>query len=189
MILYDKKSGLNIFADAKTGESTDIFFSHIAGLQTYLPACMAFLAPYVNSYRRLSRFSSAPINLEWGFDNRTCGLRVPESNAVGRRIENRLPGVDVNPYLAFAASLGAGLIGMQQGLKPSTPLSGSAYDKAANLPHHLDDAVAELLDCKPLAELFGEHFVRCYAAIKETEFEEFFEVISPWERRFLLLNV
>ena len=187
--IINKESGLNIFADAKTGESTDIFFSHIAGLQTYLPACMAFLAPYVNSYRRLSRFSSAPINLEWGFDNRTCGLRVPESNAIGRRIENRLPGVDVNPYLAFAASLGAGLIGMQQGLKPSAPLSGSAYDKAANLPHHLDDAVAELLDCKPLAELFGEHFVRCYAAIKETEFEEFFEVISPWERRFLLLNV
>ena len=56
-----------------------------------------------------------------GFDNRTCGLRVTESNAVGRRIENRLPGVDVNPYLAFAASLGAGLIGMQQGLKPSAP--------------------------------------------------------------------
>lgn len=187
--IVDIETGVNIFADPHTGESTEIFFNHIAGMQTYLPAAMAFLAPYVNSYRRLSRFSSAPINLEWGFDNRTCGLRVPESNAAGRRIENRLPGVDVNPYLAFAASLGAGLLGMQQKLKPSDALVGSAYDKAANLPHHLDDAVAELLACEPLAQLLGPHFVRCYAAIKETEFEEFFEVISPWERRFLLLNV
>ncbi|WP_066566603.1 glutamine synthetase family protein [Snodgrassella sp. CFCC 13594] len=186
--VVDINTGKNIFSDDE-GNSTEVFFNHIAGLQKYLPAAMPFLAPFVNSYRRLSRFTSAPINLEWGYDNRTCGLRVPESNAAGRRVENRLAGVDVNPYLAFAASLGAGLLGMQQQLLPTQPLTSSGYDKPKNLPRHLDDAVAELLACEPLHELLGTNFVKCYAAIKETEFEEFFEVISPWERRYLLLQV
>ncbi|MDF7675670.1 glutamine synthetase family protein [Neisseriaceae bacterium ESL0693] len=186
--VIDRQTGRNIFSD-EHGQSTDLFFNHIAGLQTYLPAAMPFLAPFVNSYRRLSRFSSAPINLEWGYDNRTCGLRVPMASAQARRVENRLAGVDANPYLAFAASLGAGLLGMQQGLKPTEPLNSSAYNKQQNLPRHLDDAVEELLKCEPLHALLGSHFVRCYAAIKETEFEEFFEVISPWERRYLLLQV
>ena len=164
-------------------------FHHIAGLQTYLPAAMPFLAPFVNSYRRLSRFSAAPINLEWGYDNRTCGLRVPQAHPQARRVENRLPGVDANPYLAFAASLGAGLLGMQQQLRPTEPLTGSGYSRPKKLPRHLDDAVEELLACTPLHDLLGPDFVKCYAAIKETEFEEFFEVISPWERRYLLLQV
>lgn len=186
--VVDRATGKNIFSD-KQGQPTELFFNHIAGLQKYLPAAMPFLAPFVNSYRRLSRFSSAPINLEWGYDNRTCGLRVPTAQAEGRRVENRLAGVDANPYLAFAASLGAGLLGMQQNLQPSQPLNSSAYDKQQDLPRHLDDAVEALLMCEPLHQLLGTHFVRCYAAIKETEFEEFFEVISPWERRFLLLQV
>ncbi|WP_037586540.1 glutamine synthetase family protein [Stenoxybacter acetivorans] len=183
-----KHSKHNIFSDDE-GNASAQFFQHIAGLQTYLPAAMPLLAPFVNSYRRLSRFSTAPINLEWGYDNRTCGLRVPQADADARRVENRLPGVDVNPYLAFAASLGAGLLGMTQKLNPSEPLVGSAYDRPQNLPRHLDDAVSELLSCQPLHDLLGLSFVQCYAAIKETEFEEFFEVISPWERRYLLLQV
>lgn len=186
--VVDMSTGRNVFSD-EHGQPSALFFAHIAGLQTYLPAAMPFLAPFVNSYRRLSRFSAAPINLEWGYDNRTCGLRVPQSSAANRRIENRLPGVDVNPYLAFAASLGAGLLGMQQDLKPTEPLTGSGYERPKKLPRHLDDAVEELLACQPLHDLLGSTFVQCYAAIKETEFEEFFEVISPWERRYLLLQV
>ncbi len=186
--VVDIASGRNVFSQAD-GSASELFFQHIAGLQTYLPAAMPFLAPYVNSYRRLSRFSMAPINLEWGYDNRTCGLRVPQSDAAARRVENRLPGVDVNPYLAFAASLGAGLLGMQQGLHPSEPIVGSGYKRPQQLPRHLDDAVEALLACEPLHQLLDPLFVQCYAAIKETEFEEFFEVISPWERRYLLLQV
>jgi glutamine synthetase len=78
---------------------------------------------------------------------------------------------------------------MKQGLKPTEPLTGSAYEQPHQLPRHLDDAVERLVACEPLAELFGEHFVQTYRAIKDVEYREYFDVISPWERRFLLLNV
>ena len=181
-------SGQNIFSQAD-GSSSPAFLHFIAGLQTYLPAATAIFAPYVNSYRRLSRFTSAPINLQWGYDNRTCGLRVPHSDPQARRIENRLAGVDVNPYLAMAASLACGYLGMEQQLSPSEPLSGSAYEKPHQLPRHLDDAVETLMACKPLVDLLGDHFIQTYAAVKAVEYREYFDVISPWERRFLLLHV
>ncbi|MGM8061658.1 glutamine synthetase family protein [Vogesella indigofera] len=180
--------GRNIFSQAD-GSPSDAFLHFIGGLQTYLPAAMPFFAPYVNSYRRLSRFTSAPINLSWGYDNRTCGLRVPHSGPEARRVENRLAGVDVNPYLAIAASLACGYLGMQQRIQPSAPLTGSAYEQPHQLPRHLDDAIDMLLKCQPLAELFGDHFIQTYSAIKEAEYREYFDVISPWERRFLLLHV
>ncbi|KMJ52194.1 glutamine synthetase [Vogesella sp. EB] len=180
--------GNNIFSNTD-GSPSDAFLHFIGGLQTYLPAAMPFFAPYVNSYRRLSRFTSAPINLSWGYDNRTCGLRVPHSGPEARRVENRLAGVDVNPYLAIAASLACGYLGMQQRIQPSAPLTGSAYEQPHQLPRHLDDAIDMLLKCQPLAELFGDHFIQTYSAIKEAEYREYFDVISPWERRFLLLHV
>ena len=182
------ESGHNIFSQAD-GSASPAFFHFIAGLQTYLPAATAIFAPYVNSYRRLSRFTSAPINLQWGYDNRTCGLRVPHSGPEARRIENRLAGVDVNPYLVMAASLACGYLGMERQLSPSEPLTGSAYEKPHQLPRHLDDAVETLMACKPLVELLGEHFIQTYAAVKAVEYREYFDVISPWERRFLLLHV
>jgi glutamine synthetase len=186
--VVDLASGRNIFSQ-DNGEPSPAFLHFIGGLQKYLPAAMPFFAPYVNSYRRLSRYTSAPINLSWGYDNRTCGLRVPHSGPEARRVENRLAGVDVNPYLAMAASLACGYLGMREQLQPSDPLTGSAYEQPHQLPRHLDDAIDMLLRCKPLAELFGEHFVETYAAIKEAEYREYFDVISPWERRFLLLHV
>ena len=186
--VVDVATGRNLFS-RKDGEPSDEFMHHIGGLQHYLPAATAFFAPYVNSYRRLSRFTSAPINLGWGYDNRTCGLRVPRSGPESRRVENRLAGVDANPYLMFAASLACGYLGMKQRLKPADALVGSAYELPHQLPRHLDDAVEMLQACEPLAELFGSHFIDTYRAIKEVEYREYFEVVSPWERRFLLLNV
>ncbi|MCD8515280.1 MAG: glutamine synthetase family protein [Burkholderiaceae bacterium] len=181
-------TGQNIFSRSN-GEASEEFFHFIGGLQTYLPAATAVFAPYVNSYRRLSRFTSAPINLSWGYDNRTCGLRVPHSGPEARRVENRLAGVDVNPYLAIAVTLACGYLGMKQRIRPSEPTAGSAYEQPHQLPRHLDDAIERLTACEPLAELFGEHFLETYGAIKETEYQEYFDVVSPWERRFLLLNV
>ena len=181
-------TGQNIFS-LPDGEPSPAFFHFIAGLQTYLPAATPFFAPYVNSYRRLSRFTSAPINLSWGYDNRTCGLRVPHSGPQDRRVENRLAGVDVNPYLVIAVSLACGYLGMQQRLQPSAPTIGSAYEQPHQLPRHLDDAIEKLVACQPLAELFGAHFLQTYSAIKAAEYREYFDVVSPWERRFLLLNV
>ncbi len=100
--VLDKRNGKNLFADSK-GRDTAMFRYHVAGLQRYLPQVVPMLAPNVNSYRRLRPRFDAPINVHWGIDNRSCGLRVPVSNASGRRIENRLAGADANPYLAIAA--------------------------------------------------------------------------------------
>lgn len=186
--LVDNQTGQNIFSNPD-GSPSEKFFHFIGGLQKYLPPAMPFFAPYVNSYRRLSRYTAAPINLSWGYDNRTCGLRVPHSSPAARRVENRLAGVDVNPYLAIAASLACGYLGMQEGLQPSDPLTGSAYEHPHQLPRHLDDAIEMLSACQPLREVIGERFIRAYAAIKELEYREYFEVISPWERRYLLLHV
>jgi glutamine synthetase len=186
--VVDAKTGQNVFS-AADGSPTSLFFAHIAGLQKYLPAAMSLFAPNVNSYRRTTPHNSAPINVHWGYDNRTAGLRVPMSVPAARRVENRLGGADANPYLAIAASLACGYLGMVEGLKPTEPISGSAYDLPFQLPRTLAEALQLLRDSRPLVELFGERFVRAYAAVKESEHEAFLQVISAWEREHLLLNV
>ncbi len=182
------KTGTNIFSNAK-GEPTKEFYSFIAGQQKYLPHVMCILAPYVNSYRRLTKDASAPINVAWGHDNRTTGIRVPPAKAQSRRVENRIPSSDANPYLAIAASLACGYLGMTEGLKPEDPVTGSAHGLDYDLPRGLLEAVALFEESKPLENLFSRSFVRTYAAIKRGEFETFMRVISPWEREYLLLNV
>ena len=163
----------------------------IAGLRQADPdrLAMALLAPNVNSYRRISRFQVAPINVHWGYDNRTAGLRVPMSGPQDRRVENRLAGADANPYLASAASLACGYLGMVQGLTPTEPLSGSAHDMPFSLPRSLDEAIRLLRECEPLIEILGESFVSAFTIVKEAEYEVFLQVISSWEREHLLLNV
>jgi glutamine synthetase len=186
--VVDATTGQNIFS-AADGSPTSLFFAHIAGLQKYLPAAMSLFAPNVNSYRRTTPHNSAPINVHWGYDNRTAGLRVPVSTPASRRVENRLGGADANPYLAIAASLACGYLGMVEGLKPTEPISGSAYDLPFQLPRTLAEALQLLRESRPLVELFGERFVLAYAAVKESEYEAFLQVISAWEREHLLLNV
>jgi glutamine synthetase len=186
--VVNAKTGENIFSD-RQGRPTNEFFAFLAGQQKYLPAVMCMLAPYVNSYRRLTRTSTAPINVQWGYDNRTTGLRVPPSDPGARRVENRVPSSDANPYLAIAASLACGYLGLVEGLAPTEPVDGSAQNLEYDLPRGLLEAVASFVDCEPLVDIFGKSFVTTYAAIKKAEFETFMRVISPWEREFLLLNV
>jgi len=186
--VLDRKSGRNIFSDG-SGEPDPLFFAYIAGLQKYAPAAMSFFAPNVNSYRRLTRFHAAPINLQWGYDNRTAGLRVPTADAEARRVENRVVGADANPYLAIAASLACGYLGMMERLEPTEPLEGSAYDLDHALPGSLEASLRNLKNCEPLRDVFGERFVTAYNAVKESEYETFLHVISSWEREYLLLNV
>ena len=150
---------------------------------------MALLTPYVNSYRRIVRYGAAPINVQWGYDNRTVGLRVPHSTPEARRVENRLSSADANPYIAIAVSLACGYLGMKEMLTPTEPLSTSAYDMPVELPHDLFEALRLLNGNAALQETLGEKFIAVYTAIKETEFETFMRVISPWEREYLLLNV
>src|SRR5690606_883807 len=112
--VIDMKTGLNIF-NGPDDQPTDPFRSLIAGLQHHVPTVVCMFAPYVNSYRRFVPGGAAPINLEWGPDNRTTGLRVPISAPAARRVENRVVGMDCNPYLALAASLACGYLGMKAG--------------------------------------------------------------------------
>ncbi len=186
--IVDAETGQNIFSNAD-GSASEHFAHYLGGLQKYVPLVMPMFAPYVNSYRRLSRFMSAPINVRWGHDNRTCGIRVPKSGPEARRVENRVPGVDVNPYLAMAATLACGYLGMTQRLEPSDAMSTSAWDLDHELPRHLEDAIARMRGCEALSDLLGPLFVKAFCAVKELEYATYNRVISSWEREHLLLLV
>jgi glutamine synthetase len=186
--IVDKKTGRNIFAN-EDGTETESFRHFIGGMQKHVPNALVMLAPYVNSYRRLTQAASAPVNNKWGYDNRTTAFRVPRSDPAARRVENRIPSSDANPYLALAASLACGLIGLSKRLEPEPPVLTTANEDEIDLPRGLLEAVDLFEADEDLREILGASFISTYAAIKRAEFETFMEVISPWEREFLLLNV
>jgi glutamine synthetase len=186
--VIDSVTKQNIFSNPD-GTESPLFQHYIAGLQKYLPSAMALLAPYVNSYRRIVRHGAAPINIEWGYDNRTVGIRVPISDPDSRRVENRVVGADANPYLAMAVTLACGYLGIVEKLTPSAVTTGSAYDATYQLPRELSEALRLLDACTPLHEVLGKRFIDVYVAVKETEHDEFMRVISPWEREHLLMHV
>ena len=180
-------TGRNLFVGEDGSESEEFFYA-LAGMQRYLAGAMALMAPYVNSYRRHSLTEDSPTNLAWGMDNRTVGLRVPVGDPANRRIENRVPGADANPYLAIAASLAALWLGLQEKRRPTRPLKDSGED-LATLPRNLDIALDALEKASPLHDVLGEEFVKLFIEVKRGEADAFLEVISPWEREYLLLNV
>lgn len=186
--VVETRNGKNIFAGPK-GVETEAFGHFIGGLQKHLGAAVALFAPYVNSYRRYVPDFAAPINLEWGRDNRTTGLRVPISGASARRIENRLPGMDCNPYLGIAATLACGYLGLINKVEPRPEFTGSAYIDSEDIPVNLGDALDLLDEDAALKEVMGPEFIAVYDSVKRNEYKEFLQVISPWEREHLLLNV
>lgn len=186
--VIDRDTGCNVFT-RKDGSPSTRFYHYLGGLQTYLPQVMPFLAPYVNSYRRLVRHASAPVNVQWGYDNRTVALRVPHSGSQDRRIENRVAGVDVNPYLALAATLACGYLGMTRRLPCSEPWNGTANELPYQLPRNALVALEKLAACRELSALLGQRFCDAYIEMKMNEMMAYFQVISPWERRYLLLQV
>jgi glutamine synthetase len=177
--------GRNVFSTADGGES-DLFRQYIAGLQANLPSLMLLFAPFVNSYRRFVKGSQAPVNFHWGHDNRTAGLRIPKSGPAARRVENRVAGADANPYLVIAATLAAGLDGIERALPPTAPMNDSAYDEAHTLARTLVAARDDFVRDGVATRLFGERFVRGYASVKEVEYESWLAEIGAWERRFLV---
>ena len=144
--VVDAATGQNLFSNADGSESE--YFRHfIGGSQHYLPQALPVIAPYVNSYRRcINEECSAPTNFAWGYDNRAMGLRVPNSRPDDRRLEIRVVGVDANPYLALAASLGSGLLGMQQSLAPTKPHQGTANEDDVEVARTLEEALRKLGD-------------------------------------------
>ncbi|MGI2169095.1 glutamine synthetase family protein [Shewanella sp. MF05960] len=190
--VIDKKTGKNIFTK-EDGTQSQLFLNYIAGLQTYIPELLPLMAPNANSFRRFLPGTSAPVNLEWGVENRTCGLRIPESSPQNRRIENRIPGADSNCYLAIAASLLCGFIGMDKNLRPSTPVTGRANESRTNnenyLPVTLEEALMAMQESEACIEYLGQSFTTAFVAVKQAELENFRRVVSSWEREFLLLTV
>jgi glutamine synthetase len=186
--VIDVKTRRNVFTDAE-GEETAAFRHFLGGMQRHIPNALVMLAPYVNSYRRLTQGAGAPVNTRWGYDNRTTAFRVPRSDPAARRVENRIPSSDANPYLALAASLACGLIGLLEKIEPDAPAGATVNEDEIELPRGLLEAVALFEEDASLENALGQPFITTYAAIKRTEFETFMEVISPWEREFLLLNV
>ena len=151
---------------------------------------MPLLAPNVNSYRRLRRWSTAPDQRALG-RSRTApsGLRVPISSPEARRVENRIAGADANPYLAMAATLACGWLGIIGEIEPTDPIKGTAYRLAQTLPQQMPEALRKLQQSGPLKEVLGEDFVEVLLAVKQTEHDAYQRVISSWEREHLLLNV
>jgi glutamine synthetase len=182
------KDGNNIFSK-DDGTASELFYGYIAGLQRYMPDAMLMFAPYVNSYRRFASPWSSPVNLAWAVDNRTVGLRVPDSPAEARRVENRLAGSDVNPYLVIAATLACGYLGMTEGLKPTDEAKGSAYSGDFDLHRHICAAMDAMQQSDAMRSMLGDEFVAIYTAVKDAEFREFQEIITPYERETLMLNV
>ena len=186
--VINQATGRNLFSN-EDGSASKEFYWYIGGLQKYVPAAMALFAPYVNSYRRLVRSNSAPINIQWGTDNRTVGIRSPVATAAARRIENRVIGADANPYAALAATLACGYLGIKNRIEPAAECKGDAYLGDFQLPRSLGEALTLLRGDRDLAAVLGESFVTVYSEVKEVEYAEFMKVISPWEREHLLLHV
>ncbi len=178
-------TGANVFSDDQGGP-TAAFRHFIGGQQAALGDFTAFFAPNVNAYQRLFHPYASPNNACWSEDNRAAGLRIPASGPEARRVENRLPGADANPYLAIAASLAAGLHGIEQGLEPSPPIQGE-FDVPEHLAlaRTLDGALARLRASALAVELFGREFIEGYIATKTMELTSFMDEITPWERRVL----
>jgi glutamine synthetase len=187
--LVDKKTGRNIFSN-EDGSPSEAFMHFIGGSQQYLMQTVPLLAPYVNSYRRITvEGQSAPANLEWAADNRTTGLRVPHSGPEARRLENRVIGMDCNPYLAIAASLACGLLGMKNKVAPRAETMNEVWEVENPLPRGLNGALDLFEEATEVWDVLGAEFCKLYHDIKRAENEEYQREISPWERKHLLQSV
>jgi len=185
MSLQDKK-GKSVFYDTKQPNNmSDNMRYFIGGQQKLMPELLAMIAPTVNSFTRLIPGFWAPTEASWGIDNRTCALRVIPGDAKSQRVEYRIAAADSNPYLALAASVGAGLWGIEHKIEPEKPVEGNAYEKTfpqkLRIPATLCEAARRLKTSKPARELFGNTFVDHYAASREWEEREFRKHISDWE--------
>jgi len=177
------KDGKPAFFDAgdPLGMS-DLMKHYLAGMLKYAKDMTYFLAPYVNSYKRFAKGTFAPTRIIWSVDNRTAGFRMVGEASKAIRIECRVGGSDLNPYLAMAAQLAAGLAGIEERLELSPPVKGDMYKgRTGMLPTNLRDARAAMLKSKMLREAFGDDVVTHYARAAEWELEEHDRVVTDFE--------
>ena len=189
--IVDIASGTNIFSDENSDSGfSEAFYHYMGGLQKYTSQVMPMYAPNVNSYRRFLLDQATPTNLHWGIENRTVGLRVPDAPAIAKRVENRLPGADANPYLAIAATLICGYIGMMEKITPSAETTHKANKEPnEHLPRNIEASI-EMMGCSDtLREYLGDTFVDGFLATREAEYNNFKSVVTSWERHYLLTTV
>lgn len=180
--LWDKAGKKNLFAEKGKHPGSDLFRHFLAGQIALAREFSIFYAPYVNSYKRYQAGSFAPTRLAWGWDNRTCGFRVV-GEGKSLRVENRIPGADANPYLAFAATIAAGLHGIAKRLEPPPMFEGSAYEDATvpRIPTTLREAIGELERSAAAREAFGDKVAAHYLHTARLELEAQDKVVTCWE--------
>ncbi|MGH7378599.1 MAG: glutamine synthetase family protein, partial [Candidatus Methylomirabilales bacterium] len=180
--LWDKPGKKNLFAEKGKHPGSDLFRHFLAGQIALAREFSIFYAPYVNSYKRYQAGSFAPTRLAWGWDNRTCGFRVV-GEGKSLRVENRIPGADANPYLAFAATIAAGLHGIAGKLEPPPMFEGSAYGDATvpRIPTTLREAIGELERSAAAREAFGDKVAAHYLHTARLELEAQDKVVTCWE--------
>lgn len=186
MSLRHKEDSRSAFHDPQRPMNMSQLQRHfVAGQQILMPETLVMLAQTVNSYSRLVPGFWAPTDATWGCENRTTALRVIPGSDKSQRIEYRLGSADANPYIALAASLGAGLYGIEHELEPGEMVVGNAYEqqhpKQLALPKTLSNAAAALRGSEAARGLFGDEFVDHYAATREWEDREFRKHITDWE--------
>jgi glutamine synthetase len=180
--LVDPGSNRNVFVEGD--EETDVFRHYLGGLRRHITELALFIAPSVNSYKRYATESWAPTSVSWGRDNRTCGFRIV-GHGPSHRIECRIPGADVNPYLGYAALLAAGLDGIENELDPGPELKGNAYEagEAEPFPSSLREAVDNWEASAFAKQAFGEEVWGHYLNYGRTEQRLFDQVVTDYERR------
>jgi glutamine synthetase len=182
--LWDAKQEKNLFFDEKTGMS-DLFQHYVAGQLYCLPHILPMVAPTVNSFKRLVEGAWAPTTLTWATDNRTVALRALPGSKKASRLETRVVGSDVNPYLAMSACLAAGLYGIKHklALQPATVGNGYVDERYVRLPGNLQKATQAMKESAVAKEVFGEEFVNHFVATREWEWAQYSRVVSDWEKK------
>ncbi|AZQ61490.1 glutamine synthetase [Flammeovirga pectinis] len=177
----------NLFYDPEKEDNiSDVMQSYIAGQLHCLPYMLPMLAPTINSYKRLVEGAWAPTTLTWAVDNRTTALRVLPHGEKSARLETRVVGSDVNPYLAMSACLAAGLYGIENKLTLDTPKTiGNGYEdfKNGTLPSNLWDATQNMKNSSLMKDLFGEEFVEHFTLTREWEWKQFMNHVTDWETK------
>ncbi|MEN8199356.1 MAG: glutamine synthetase [Thermodesulfobacteriota bacterium] len=180
------KEGHSAFFDASQKNNISTLQRHfVAGQQRLMPELLCMISPTINSYSRMIPGFWAPTDSSFGVDNRTTALRIIPGSDKSQRVEHRLGSADANPYLALAAALGAGLVGIEQQWEPENEILGNAYDQShpehLALPRTLWDAAQTLKNSDAARGLFGDTFVEHFAASREWEEREFRKHITDWE--------
>lgn len=183
--LWDEAAKINLFYDEKNSmKMSETMKSYIAGQLHCLPFILPMFAPTINSYKRLVEGAWAPTTLTWGVDNRTVALRVLQSSKKSCRLETRVIGSDVNPYLAMAAALASGLYGIKNKLELKQPATtGNGYDDYSNgtLPKTLDEATQMMKQSTLPKEILGEKFVEHFVQTREWEWRQHLKAVTDWE--------